>query len=184
MRLKQGDIQGLKMLVDAYQVKATRAAYLITGDRAQAEDIVQGAFVKAYERIHQFDESRAFWPWFVRIVHNDALQTLRRERRVISWDGLGDVSVDALLPYHDDNPEHKLEAAELREAVRVALTQLSPEQRSVIVLRYYLDLTESEAAYVLNSPLGTIKWRMHAARRQLSVLLRQFATADKGETLS
>lgn len=173
------------MLVDAYQVKAMRAAYLITGDRAQAEDIVQGAFVKAYERIHQFDDSRAFWPWFVRIVHNDALQALRRERRVISWDGLADVSLDALLPHDEhNNPENSLEAAELREAVRAALTQLSPEQRSVIVLRYYLELTESETAYVLNSPLGTIKWRMHAARQQLSVLLRQFARAGKGETLS
>lgn len=63
-RLKGGDPGGLEALVKAHQVRAVRAAYLICRDRPLAEDVVQGAFVKAYEKIKTFDEGRPFGPWF------------------------------------------------------------------------------------------------------------------------
>jgi RNA polymerase sigma factor (sigma-70 family) len=72
-RLKQGDLNGLETLVSRYQARAVHAAYLIVHDRPLAEDVVQMAFVKVAERIHQFDEQRPFSPWFFRIVVNDAL---------------------------------------------------------------------------------------------------------------
>ena len=73
-RLKRGDISGLEALVRKYQVQAVRAAYLIIRDRALAEDIVQAAFLRAYERIGQFDAGRPFGPWFLRSVVNDAVK--------------------------------------------------------------------------------------------------------------
>jgi DNA-directed RNA polymerase specialized sigma24 family protein len=66
IRLKQGDISGLEILVQKYQIQAVRAAYLITRDSALAEDIVQTAFIRASELIDQFDVGRPFASWFLR----------------------------------------------------------------------------------------------------------------------
>ena len=85
-RLKQGDLNGLETLVSRYQVRAVRAAYLILYDRSLAEDVVQTAFVKAAQRIHQFDDGRPFGPWFSRIVVNDALKLATKQERSISLD--------------------------------------------------------------------------------------------------
>jgi RNA polymerase sigma factor (sigma-70 family) len=81
--LKQGDLDGLESLVEGYQARAVHAAYLICCDRALAEDVAQAAFVKAAERIQQFDETRPFAPWFFRIVVNDALKAAQRQMRIL-----------------------------------------------------------------------------------------------------
>ena len=83
-RLRKRDISGLEMLVLEYQVQAVRAAYLITQDRPMAEDVVATAFLRAYERIGQFDTSRPFGPWFLRVVVNDAIKAVSRQRRHVS----------------------------------------------------------------------------------------------------
>ncbi len=167
-RMRRGDIGGLAALVQRYQVPATRAAYLVTQDRRLAEDVVQAAFIQAFRHIHQFDPARPFAPWFFRSVLNAAVQAARRDQRQVSLDGdTGD-----LLPDPAPRPEEAVLAAETQQAVRLALEQLSPEQRAAVVMRYYLDLSEAEMAAALAVPAGTIKWRLHAARRQLKLLLR------------
>ena len=83
-QLKQGDVGGLEALVRGHQVQAVRTAYLITRDRALAEDIVQAAFVRAYQRIEQFDTRRPFGPWFLRSVVNDAIKAASRRERWVS----------------------------------------------------------------------------------------------------
>ncbi|MGA7672633.1 MAG: sigma-70 family RNA polymerase sigma factor, partial [Nitrolancea sp.] len=85
-RLRQDDISGLEALVRLHQTEATRIARLITRDQALAEDVVQSAFVRAYERIEQFDPSRAFAPWFFRIVSNDAVRAAQQSSRQVSTD--------------------------------------------------------------------------------------------------
>jgi DNA-directed RNA polymerase specialized sigma24 family protein len=81
MRLQQGDIRGLESLMLAWQVPAARVAYLITHDRELAQDIVQSAFIRVYDRIGQFDANRPFGPWFLRIVANDAARLAKRQRK-------------------------------------------------------------------------------------------------------
>ncbi len=81
-RLKRGDIGGLEGLVQRHQVEAVRTAFLITRDRAQAEDIVQAAFLQASRRIHQFDSERPFAPWFMRSVIHEALKMVTRSRQI------------------------------------------------------------------------------------------------------
>ncbi len=179
-RLRQGDISGLETLVRLYQVAAVQTAYLITFDRAQAEDIVQAAFLRVFERIHQFDSGRAFKPWFLRIVVNDAIKTSRRHQTL---------SLDAHLNSQNEispnlnnflpGPAELFEQAETRQTIREALRQLSPEQRAVIVLRYFLELSESQMADQLQCPPGTIKWRLHAARTRLKELLGNFFLPDE-----
>jgi RNA polymerase sigma-70 factor (ECF subfamily) len=171
-RLKQGDITGLEALVKTYQTQAMRTAYLITRDRATAEDIVQETFLRVYERIGQFESGRPFGPWFLRCVANQALKTATRGRRCLPLDD--DESPLRDIPAADPDLLHLVEHAETREAIWAALGQLSPEQRAVIVLHYYLDLSETEMTAALTCPRGTVKWRLHAARERLRILLQSF----------
>jgi RNA polymerase sigma-70 factor, ECF subfamily len=82
-RLKDGDIGGLEILIARHQAKAVRTAYLITQHEPMAEDVVQDTFVRFYERIRHFDESRLFEPYFLCSVVNAALNAVEREKRVV-----------------------------------------------------------------------------------------------------
>lgn len=170
-RLKNGDISGLETLVELYQVQALQAAYLTTGDYPLSEDIVQTAFLRAYKYIHRFDTSRPFGPWFLRAVVNSA-HTALTARRDLSLEAQFDETGDlAHLPTLDPNVEELLDAAETREEILVALEMLSPGQRAAVVMRYYLELSDSEVAHRLSVPPGTVRRRLHDARRRLRSLL-------------
>ncbi len=167
-RLQQGDISGLEELVQRYYIHAVRTAYLITRDHAIAEDIVQSAFLRAYERIDQFQAGRSFEPWFIRSVVNDALMLERGKRS--TPDSLSESEAN-LLPGYDPTLDEMLLRAETSEALWATLGKLSINQRAVIVMRYYLDMSEVEMASELDCPPGTVKSRLHAARHRLRQLL-------------
>lgn len=171
--LKQGNLNGLETLVKRYQVKAVHAAYLITNERALAEDVVQSAFVKVAERIHQFDEKREFHPWFFRIVVNDALKAANKRKRNVSLEEL-DEPVEKIAKWLTDpslQPDQVLEQKELRENILNAIHSLSPDQRAVVVMRYYLDMSEADMSEKMDRPLSTIKWWLRDARKRLNELI-------------
>ncbi|HYP40206.1 MAG TPA: RNA polymerase sigma factor [Chloroflexia bacterium] len=171
-RLKHGDVSGLEALVRLYQVQALDAAYLISRNYALAEDIVQASFLRAYERIHQFDGARPFGPWFLRSVVNSTLTAITNNRRDLSLEIQTDQAGAAVeLPSPDPGLEEMLEAAETREEVIAALDRLSPGQRAAIVMRYYLDLSDAEVSHKLDIPAGTVRRRLHDARQRLRRLL-------------
>ncbi len=122
-RLKAGDIDGLRTLVEIYQSEAVQAACLITGDRAAAEDVVQTAFLRAYEKITGFDEARPFRPWFLRMAVNEALKAVARQRRRISLEDEGDADYQAVLQRLDTTarePEDVVQRKELVEEMQRA----------------------------------------------------------------
>lgn len=174
-QLKQGDIAGLAELVQIYQAEAVHAALLIVRDQGQAEEVVQEAFVRAYRKIGQFDERRRFAPWFLRIVINAAIKTASANNRMEPLDEPqgGDRAVEWLIDPHSGPPEIA-EKAELNEAVWRALGQLSPHQRAVVVMRYFLDESEAEMGRGLQRPGSTIKWWLYDARQRLKRMLRPF----------
>lgn len=186
-RLKRGDISGLAALVQVHQVKAVRTATLITRDRTLAEDVVQATFIKMYERIAQFDERRPFEPYFMRSVVNAALSAAKKQQRVLPLDAPvtanaapDDITFADLLPDTGLSPAEAIEHDELKQTVRQALDQLTPDQRAVIVMRYYLDMSESDMSDELNAPAGTVKWRLHAARKRLRGLLNRLMQPAPG----
>ena len=159
-----------------HQVRALRAVVLITQDLALAEDIVQSAFVRAFERIHQLDSDRPFGPWFLRSVINDAMKASSRRVRFSSLDRLSGTfdgwrSGTDLHGRLDHEIEQTIEAAETRAEIQEALTKLTVEQRTAVVARYYLQLNEAETAEMMGCARGTVKWYLHHARKQLKTLL-------------
>ncbi|CAN5569323.1 sigma-70 family RNA polymerase sigma factor [soil metagenome] len=169
-RLKRGDIGGLEALVRTHQTRAVRTAYLIVRERPLAEDVVQGAFVKAYEKIGSFEAGRPFVPWFMKIVVNAAIKAAKRRERTVPIQNRDD-EPDIQLADIELGPQELAEASEDRRRVWAALEKLSPVQRAAIVQRYYLGMSEAEMAKSGMSPPGTIKWRLHAARKSLAKLL-------------
>lgn len=177
-RMQRGDISGLDSLVKTYQIEALRTAMLITRDKALAEDVVQNAFIRAYQKIAQFDASKPFAPWFMRSVANAAVQASQKNWRNLSLDV--DVNEGAtfedLLPTETGIPDEKLEAKERQQLIKDALDQLTPEQRSAVVMRYFLDMSEEDMSTALKTPKGTIKWRLHESRKRLRGLLQRMTT--------
>jgi RNA polymerase sigma-70 factor, ECF subfamily len=175
-QLKRGDVRGLEVLVRKYQLDAVRIANSITQDLSLAEEVVQEAFLRVYERIDQYDDSRPFRSWFLRIVVNDALKSVTRQNRFISIEGAdefddsGEVTVfsESSLCFEQEEFSSSYENA---QALQEMLTSLTPEHRAVLELKYYLDMSDEEIAMTVDIPLGTVKSRLHIAKLNLRSLL-------------
>jgi RNA polymerase sigma-70 factor (ECF subfamily) len=175
--LKGGDVSGLEALVARYQAKAIRTAFLITHDEALAEDVVQETFVRIYQRIRQFDDSRPFAPYLMRSIVNAAINATKYSVRRNPAAGMDLRAVEELVS-HAGPLEDRAEYGQLKHEIHAALAQLPQQQRAVIVQRYYLEMSEKEMAETLKTPPGTVKWLLHAARRRLRLLLGTERSAE------
>lgn len=170
--LKAGRLSGLESLVRRYQLKAVRAAYLITQDSQQAEDVAADVFLRICQRIDQFDSSRPFEPYLMRSVVNQALNVARYEARNVSYDpDQPYIELNRLLASPVESPEGQVISRELEARVQQLLLQLTPRERAAIVQRYYLGIGEKEMAEQFSVAPGTVKWILHTARERLRGLL-------------
>jgi RNA polymerase sigma-70 factor (ECF subfamily) len=182
-RLKRGDLSGLESLVARYQVNAVHAAILVVHDRVLAEEIVQNCFFQTAQKIHQFDDRRAFGPWFLRSVVNAAIQEARRQNRVVSWEG-GEDETGSVKDWLIDPalcPENLVENEALYQSVWQALDQLPAHQRAAIVMRYFSDSSEADLTNRFQRPLTTVKWWLYSARQRLRRILQHDYFPEKGE---
>ncbi len=170
-KLKSGNIQGLESLVKNYQLKAIRAAFLIVQDPDMAEDIVEDAFLRAYDRIKQFDSERAFGPWFYQIVINLARRAASKQKRTISLT-FGLEKKEVQLADKSPGPEKEVEQNELHATLWHAIGKLSPKQRAIIIQRYFFNFSLKEIAQNHKLPIGTVKWQLHMARKKLGISLQ------------
>ncbi len=169
--LKRGDIGGLELLVQLYQLKAVRIAYMVTHNMALSEDVVQDCFIQAYRAIGGFDAGRPFEPWFLQIVVHAALKAAQKaERHVLIESSSDDLWVENLLGWVE-SAEAEAETSAFQQEIWDALQRLSPRQREVVVQRYYLEMTEKEMAAQTNTAPGTVKWLLNTARNRLRSLL-------------
>ena len=147
-----------------HQAVAFRTAYLITGDASEAEDAAQEAFVKAYRALGSFRSGAPFRPWLLAVVANEA-----RNRRKAAGRRLGLVlRVAGENPSGEGaSPETAAVASERRTELLEALGALREEDRLVIGYRYFLQLSEAEAAAALGWARGTVKSRLSRALGRL-----------------
>ena len=170
-RLKQGDIGGLETLAHRYQVKALRAANLVTRDLPLAEDVVQDCFLRLPQAIRSFDSSRSFEPWFMRSVVNAAVKAAQKTAKKVPVESEADEAWFENLLGRGESAEAEANSLAFQQEVQDALLKLSPRQRAVIVQRYFLELGEAEMATQLAVAPGTVKWLLNAARARLRALL-------------
>ncbi len=164
-RARGGDSRAYGALVEEHQTIAFRTAYLITGAAAEAEDAVADGFVKAFYALGRFRPEAPFRPWLLRIVANEARNRRRsagRRERLALREAENPLSGDAV-----PSPEAALLEAEQRAELLAAVEQLREEDRLVIACRYFLDLSEEEAASVLGWRPGTVKSRLSRALGRL-----------------
>ncbi|MBT3218896.1 MAG: RNA polymerase sigma factor [Proteobacteria bacterium] len=150
----------------AYIPRVHRAALGFLGEEQEAREVAQEALLKAYAARDRYDESRPFYPWLYRIVKNTCLDALaRRRHRAVS--GLQPERVANSEP----SPLDRLSQAEAIGQVRAAMEHLSPEQREIISMRHFQDLTYAEIAQILDVAQGTVMSRLYRARKALLAVL-------------
>lgn len=172
--LKQGNINGLQVLVERYQQKALQTALMIVKEKSVAEDVVQISFIKVYENIQQFQDGNPFPPWFFTIVKNQAINAAKRESKMLSLEEEPDGNASPMKDWMIDpqpSPEEMLEQAQSVNDLRTALSRLKPEHRAVLTMRYYLGFDDKTSSEKTQQPLSTIKWWLRAARKNLRELL-------------
>lgn len=143
-----------------HQQVAFRAAYLVTGSAAEAEDAAQEGFVKAWQALPRFREDAPFRPWLLAIVVNEARNRRRHAGRQAA------LALRALPPDPAGTEEAAAERAERERLLRV-VGAMREQDRLVIGCRYFLDLTEAETAEALAIPRGTVKSRLARALERL-----------------
>ena len=184
---KRGEVAAFEELVRRYDRNIFRIAQHITQNREDAEDVVQEAFLKAYENLEQFQGQSKFYTWLVRIAVNEALMKLRKRRpeRMVSLDEEVKTEDDALPREVADwtpNPEQQYTQAELRDILSRTIQGLPPGFRTVFVLRDVEGLSTEETAEALDLSIPAVKSRLLRARLQLRERLsRYFQKRESGD---
>ena len=165
------DLDDYEQLVREHQGIAFRTAYVITGSAADAEEVVQDAFVKAYRALDRFREDAPFRPWLLAIVANEA----RNKRRSAGRRTRFELTLAEERPSGGaaPSPEAALLAQEQRAQLLGAIDTLRDEHRQVVACRYLLGLNEAETAAALGWRAGTVKSRLSRALARLEAELRE-----------
>ena len=157
-----GQTEAFGALVTRYQKVMFTVALRMLGNTEDAQDATQDAFVKAYQRLESFDTKYRFYSWMYRILVNECLN-VNRDRR--PEESLGGDEEGSGTPF-----DSTLES-ERREQIQLALLRLTPEYRTVVVLRHFAGQSYGEIAEALAIPEKTVKSRLYSARQRLGELL-------------
>lgn len=168
----EGDTAAFGQLVNKYQDRLFNTLVHVTSCREEAEDVAQEAFVQAFVKLETFQGNSAFYTWLYRIAFNTAISKRRRKRVEVSVEQTREVSGSEPLD-EGDAPSDRLEREEQASQVHAALSELSEEHRSILVLREMEGCCYETIAEILDLPIGTVRSRLHRARSQLREQLKE-----------
>lgn len=164
----KGDKVAFGKIVEAYQTPVYNLAYRMLNNPGEAEEAAQEAFVRAYTRLESYDPAHKFSTWLLSITSNYCIDQLRKRRALL-------LSIDEPLPPHPalhsdgaKGPEAQAVLNEQQELVQSLLSELQPEYREAVVLRYWYELSYEEIAETMDTTVSAIKSRLFRARRQLA----------------
>jgi RNA polymerase sigma-70 factor (ECF subfamily) len=167
-RCLEGDQAAWDEIVRTHRRKVFNLAYKFVGRHEEAEDLTQDIFLRIFKALHTFDRRANFQTWLVSISRNlciDHYRSKRKERETIARD-VDASELSAASP--DRGPDRQLEALDLKELVRRALTELPPTLREAVVLRDLQEFSYLEIAEKLGLPEGTVKSRINRGRLELA----------------
>ncbi len=164
----KGNKEAFEVLVRKYDRKLFNLACRITGDHEAAMDITQNSFIKAYDRLADFDPSYKFFSWIYRIATNESLNFLKKSRQTVNIDGLSPFkSRVSDIP----GPEDEMIKNENEHMVQNALMKIREDSRVVLIMKYFIDLSYSEICEILSIPEKTVKSRLYSARQEIKNIL-------------
>lgn len=173
-----GSSEAFGALVRRYQHRLYHSLVHLLGSSEDAQDVAQDAFVQAFQKLATFRGQSGFYSWLYRIAMNTAISSRRKTRRPTA-------SVEALREQTGEEPAdqrgssapaYAMEVAERQQVVRAALSALSEEFRTCVVLKEMDGLSYEEIAGILDCPIGTVRSRIHRGRLELREKLRSFLT--------
>jgi len=173
-RARAGDATAFDTLVRTYMEQAFRVAYRVVGHREDAEDLVQEAFLAAYQYLDSFEVGRPFGPWLMRIVVNRGSNLRRsRARRSTEPETEGVSEAPSALD--------ETEWSDTGRVLQDALSTLSDRQRLIVTMFDVDGMTSAEIGEMMALAPGTVRWHLHEARRQLRGVLGRFFGRDDAE---
>ena len=177
--------QSYELLVQRHMNRVYNIVYRIVNHREEAEDITQEVFVKVYNGLRRFDQKSSFTTWLYRIATNSALDAFDKTKRQgkttssVRSGHDGEDEIDALSLHESPvpGPEARAMQSELRECIHRVLHRLNHEERRVLLLRDFEDLSYDEIASIVEAKLSAVKMRIHRARLAFQQIFNQFCGA-------
>jgi RNA polymerase sigma-70 factor, ECF subfamily len=178
-RIKQvikGDQNAFGEIVEIYKDKVFQLCFRMVGNRHEAEDLAQEAFVRAFVNISSFNQALKFSTWLYRIATNLCIDRLRKKKPDYYLDaevaGTEGLTMYSQIPAKTVLPEEEVVSLEIQQQIQLEISKLPEKYRSVIVLKYIEELSLNEISEILELPLGTVKTRIHRGREALRKQLR------------
>jgi RNA polymerase sigma-70 factor (ECF subfamily) len=181
---KNGDATAFGELVRRHQQRIHRLAVHMLRDRAEAEDVAQETFIRAYRALSRFDGRSEPYTWFYRITINLSLNRIRSRKSSRTTHDTDDPRLDGVLvdkrPDTAD-PAGNAQRRELYDTLTIAIDQLSDSLRTTLILVCIDGRSHEDVAQILGAPEGTIAWRIHEARRKLKEYLQARGFDPEGD---
>jgi len=171
---RSGKTEAFGVLVNRYQDRLYPTVFRLTGCAEDALDLLQEAFLRAYQKLDHFNGESSFYTWVYRIAVNLALSDLRKRRPAVG----GGLPIDPPDRRGAEDPSASLERAEREERIQQALGALAPDHRTIVVMKEFDDLHYDEIGAMLGIPVGTVRSRLHRARCELRERLRDLVDDD------
>ncbi|MFH1501806.1 MAG: RNA polymerase sigma factor [Candidatus Eisenbacteria bacterium] len=166
LKAARGDGKAFEAIVERYEKTVFNAAYRIAKDPDDAADITQAVFIKVHRKIGTYDPSYKLFSWLYRIAVNEAINYVKRARRM--------VPVESELGESRESPAGDVAYVETSDQIQHALMELKLDYRIVVVLKYFLELSYAEISEIACIPEKTVKSRLFSARQELrDILIRQ-----------
>ncbi len=178
-------IEAFQTLFNTYYERVFEVAYYMTKDRHLAQDVLQEAFMKAYNHLDDLQDIKKTGSWLSVVTTNTAIDLLRKRKR---WNGIPTddvILLNQMQPYEENNSEVENQVIQtlLIEQIQAQFGNLSPEHRQAILLKYYHGLKDDEIAKLTGSTAGTIKSRLHRAKKKIHSLLLAHEQRGKRESV-
>lgn len=169
-RVLKGDLDAYGALIQEHQASVFNVCYRITGNRQEAEDLTQEAFIRAFRKLSRYDPSRPFGPWMRKLAANLCYNHLKKA-------GLQRVPLEDEKDQHQgnpsSNPENLLEMSQEHRVLYQALWKLPDNQRIALELRHFQGLSYQDMAETLNLPLNTVRSHLYRGRQKLGEILKE-----------
>ena len=172
----QGDMGSFGELVRRYQKQVYSLAYRLTNDAEEAMDLSQEVFLKIYQVLERYDDTRPFFPWMYKVASNVCYSLLRkRPQESVPLEKV--IEFTPLIPKIESQPEDYYESREIQQLVQRAIAELPEKYRVPLVLRFLEDLTYQQIAEVMELPVSTIETRLYRGKallqKRLSIVMEK-----------